>query len=316
MNGHLGVDVGSVSVKMTVIDDNVNILAKVYLRNEGIIKTLQKGLEEIEKQLLPEVIIKSVGITGSGREFTKFILGADIMNTEISAHSTGTLHYYPDVKTIMDIGGEDCKCMIFENGTWSGFQMNLTCGAGTGAMLEAISSELGIKIEDVGDLALKSKNDLFFSSKCGTICRSDAVTAKNSGALDEDILMASIHSLVNGYMRIAEKLEINPPYVFQGMTAKNKAIIKVLEGYLKHKIFVHLLCEFMGSIGMCIVAKDSKIEKTNFRGFKIKDLDIKSQFFRCKDCGNNCKVVRVKEEGKIVGYLGSKCGKYVVNDVL
>ena len=123
MNGYLGCDIGSVSLKMVVVDDDTNIIASVYLKNSGLVETIKKGLSDIAGQL-EDVEIKSVGCAGSGREFTRVLLGGDITRTEILAHTIATMHYYPGVNTIFDIGGEDCKIITLKDGVWRNYIMN------------------------------------------------------------------------------------------------------------------------------------------------------------------------------------------------
>lgn len=315
MNSYLGCDVGSVSAKMVVIDDDTNILAMVYLQNKGLIETIKKCLAEIENQL-NNTEIRAVGCAGSGREFAKISLGGDITRTEILAHTIGTMHYYPDVNTIFDIGGEDCKIITLENGIWRNYIMNNICGAGTGAMIESIARALNINIEDVGDLALRSRINLSFPGKCGVLCQSAVVSRKNKGANNEDILMGVCRALINNYLTLAKSIELKPPYVFQGATANNKALVRALEEQLNHKVIVPGYCESMGAIGMAILAKENKPEKTNFRGFAIRDLDLKSETFICEDCPNNCEVTKILIEDEPIAYLGSRCGKYSCNEAL
>jgi len=140
----LGLDIGSVSVKLALIQDG-RTRSKVYLRNTGLIPTIKEGLKQ-----LPEVNIAGVGITGSGKEFVKCLVGADYLDSEIIAHVTATQKCIPGVRTVLDIGGEDSKLMLIKGGILSGFQMNKDCGGGTGSMIETIAARLGVAIEDVG----------------------------------------------------------------------------------------------------------------------------------------------------------------------
>lgn len=305
MKNYLGIDCGSVSIKLVCIDENNNVLSKVYLRNNGLIETLKKGLKEIKN-----VRVCGVGVTGSGREFTKILVGADLVKTEILAHSIATLTYYPDVKTIFDIGGEDCKIITVNNGMMNNFVMNNICGAGTGAVIDSIASRLGIKTEDVGDIALKSKTRLNFPGKCGIFATSAVVSRLNSGANKSDILMGVCRGLINTYLTLAKNVNLEPPFIFQGATAKNKGLVKALEEELKEKVVVPDGCEMMGAIGIAMLVKDEKIEKSNFRGFEVSEQDFKPKNFLCNDCSNNCEVTQIIENGIVLGAIGSRCGKW------
>lgn len=182
------------------------------------------------------------------------------------------------------------------------------CGAGTGATLDAISSYLNVPIEDVGNLALQSKNVTNFSSKCGLICLSGVKNERNRGADVKDLLMGSCEALVNCYMRIVGNLTLKPDFIFQGATAQNKALVKALERELKHKVIVPKYCSVMGAIGAAILAMN--VKQTNWKGWNIIDKDIVLKNFVCHDCENNCKVTQLFLESKFLGGIGSWCGKW------
>jgi len=305
MKKYLGIDIGSVSAKFVLIDEDENILKSTYLRNHGIIDTIKEGLEEIA-----DGEIKGVGVTGSGRKFLNVLLGADIEKTEVLAHTVGTLKYYPKVRTIMDIGGEDSKLMVINDGVLENFMMNNICGAGTGSVIDAIASRMGIKVEDVGDIALQYKQRLDFPGKCGVFTQSSVVSRLNSGADKSNILMGVVRGLVNNYLTMAKGINLQPPYIYQGATAKNKAIVKSLEEQLNHKIVVPEYCDIMGAIGIALMTKSNGVEKTKFKGFQITNYDFKTQIKTCEDCENHCELNQIYENDKLIGSLGSRCGKY------
>lgn len=304
---YLGIDCGSVSVKAVCINENNDIIAHIYLKNKGLIETIKEILKYMEIKIKD---IDGVGVTGSGREFTKILIGADLIKTEILAHSIATLYYYPNVKTIFDIGGEDCKIMTLNDGILNNFIMNNICGAGTGATIDSITSRLGIKIEEAGDIALKSKNKLNFPGKCGIFAQSAVVSRLNTGADKSDILMGVCRGLINNFLTLAKNIKLLPPYVFQGATAKNKALIKALEDELKEKVIIPENCELMGAIGIAILVKEAKKEKTSFKGFNIINQDLKTKSLICTNCPNNCEISQIVEKDKILGSIGSRCGKY------
>ena len=301
----LGIDVGSVSIKLALINEKDELVDSIYLRNQGIIETIRDGFDKIN---VGNYDIKGVGCTGSGRFFTSLLLNADIVKTEILAHTIATLYYYPNVKTIFDIGGEDSKIMTVEDGMLSNFIMNSICGGGTGAMIEAIASRLGISIEEVGDLALSSKERLDFPGKCGIFCQSAVVNKLNSGAEKNNIMMGVVRALVNNYLSMAKGIVLGPPYVFQGATAQNIAIVKALEEQLNHKVIVPEQCAIMGAIGIALLTKECNIQKTKFNNNL--NLNCETYNFRCFDCPNHCEVTQLYNENKLVGCVGSRCGKW------
>jgi len=304
----LGVDCGSVSVKLALIDENNDVIKSCYLKNRGIAETVKIGLKKLYD---PEYEIVGAGCTGSGRRFLKLLIGADLVKTEILAHTLATLHFYPDVRTIMDIGGEDCKIMEVQDGVLGSFIMNNICGAGTGAVIESIATRLAIPIEEVGDLALQSDQHLDFPGKCGVFCQSAVVSKLNAGVSKSDIMMGVLRALINNYLMLARGVKLQPPYVFQGATAQNKALVRALQEQLKHEIIVPENCAIMGAIGIALMAKEANIQETKFRGFDIIDQEYKSINFKCDDCSNNCEVTQLlDDDGELLGSVGSRCNKW------
>jgi len=306
MSEFLGIDCGSSSVKMVILNENRKILKSVYLKNKGIIETTKEALQKVKG----DYNITSVGCTGSGREFIKIFVGGDVDKTEVLAHSVGALNYIPNAKTICDIGAEDSKIIIIEDGMIYDFAMNTICSAGTGAMLESIATRIGIKIEDVGDVAMTSTTEINIPAKCGVFAQSAVVTMLNKGVEKKDILMGVCSGLIRSYLMLAKSFEIKPPIVFQGMTAKNKALVKALEEILNHKIIVPENCELMGAIGMAIIAMENKPTKTKFKGFDIINDKFNIKNFTCNDCPNHCNITQIIQKGKTIGSMGSRCGKW------
>lgn len=299
---YLGVDCGSVSVKMAVLD-NDKVIAKTYLENQGLKDTIIEGLKEIKEQTDKE--INGVGVTGSGRQFAKILLNADLVKTEILAHVTATKYYFPDVRTIMDIGGEDSKLILLnEQGIWINYVMNQICAGGTGSMLVNIANNLGVKMEDIADIALKSKQKLNFPAKCGILCNSAVITYKNRGVGKEDLLMGTCRALIKNYMLLARNVDIQPPYVFQGATAKNKALIRVLEEELKEKIIIPEHPELMGAIGMALLLKKSNINKKF--DFNLSN-EYETKNILGWNCPNKCEITILLKDGKNAGSIGNRC---------
>lgn len=305
MKTWLGVDCGSVSIKFALIDENKKLVDSLYLRNRGIIDTVKEGLLRFYSK---KIKIQGVGCTGSGRDFVSLLLGADIVKTEILAHAIAAAHYFPKVNTVFDIGGEDCKIIELKDGIPYDFVMNSVCGAGTGSVIENIASRLGIPIEEVGEIALQSKNNLDFPGKCGVFCQSAVVSKLNSGANKSDILKGVIKALVSNYLNISKGIQLKPPYVFQGATAKNKAVIRELEKQLNHRVEVPSHCAVMGAIGIALLAKESKPKSNEDRNFKINK--YKSTNFSCGGCSNNCNIIQLYDGEKLLGAIGSRCGKW------
>ena len=305
-SAYLGLDIGSVGIKLALIDEKKKVVRKTYLKNEGIIDTVKKGLENIANG---EYEVKSVGVTGSGRNFVGMLVGADIIKTEILAHAVGTLNYYPNVKTIMDIGGEDSKIMILRNGVLEDFIMNQICGAGTGSVVDSIATRMGIKIEDVGDLALQSKQQLNFPGKCGVFMQSSVVSRLNSGANKSDILMGVVNALVNNYLMLGKSISLESPFIYQGATSQNKAIVNALEKQLGEKVTVPEYASYMGAIGIALMAQKGNILKTNFKGYHMRKRQYISKTKISNGCDNHCEITSLFEADFYVGSIGNRCDK-------
>lgn len=304
----IGIDCGSVSIKIAIIDENKKLLDTIYVRNRGIVDTVKKGMADIKND---DYDVQGVATTGSGRNFVSLLVGGDLVKTEILAHTIATLHFYPNVRTVLDIGGEDCKIMNVEDGILTNFIMNNICGAGTGSVIETIASRLGIPIEEVGDLAMSSTKDLEFPGKCGVFCQSAVVSRLNSGAKKPDILRGVVRALINNYLSLAKGVKLEPPFVFQGATAQNKAIVDALSKQLNSEVIVPEHCSVMGAIGSALLAYEGDIKKSNFKGFdNISNVDYETYNFQCTDCANRCEVTQLYEDDELKGCIGSRCGKW------
>ena len=303
---YLGVDCGSVGIKLALMDEDSQVIDTSYHKNRGIFPTVKKCLEDLAVNS-ENYEVKSVGTTGSGRKLSSYLVGADCVKTEILAHTIATLNFYPDVKTILDIGGEDCKIMTVNEGILEHFKMNSICGAGTGSIIENIAGRMNVEIEDVGDMALNYDERLDFPGKCGVFCQSAVVSCVNSGKEKKDILRGVVRALVNNYLMLGRGISLEPPFVYQGATAQNKAIVKELEEQLGNEVIVPEHAPVMGAIGAALLAKDYAPEKTNFKGFNLSEIDFKTKTLKAKGCDNNCEITYLYEGKDFVGSVGNRC---------
>jgi len=306
---YLGVDVGSVSVKFALIDEEKNVTDTLYMRNHGVIPTVQKGMAQFREQLPHEVEIGAVGVTGSGAGFSKVLIGADIHKTEILAHAIGTLHFVPDVSVIFEIGGEDSKVIFLRNGIITGFEMNRICSGGAGAFLDSLAGRLNIPIGDVGHLALERENEVNIASRCTVFATTDAVHKLNAGYRLEDVLMGVCNGLVRNYLAMLYRKVSPPPYTFQGATSKNVALRFALEQQLGADVIVppHAAC--LGAFGAAILALDNRPVRTQFKGFQLAGFDYQIRSFICEDCENHCEITEIVQSGEPIASNGSRCGK-------
>jgi len=313
--GFLGIDVGSVSTCLTVVDKAHEVLAKLYLRTQGQpIKAVQRGLNRMAQDLDGKVDIEAVGTTGSGRYLAAAIVGADVVKNEITAHAVAACQVVPSVRTVLEIGGQDSKIIILRDSIVSDFAMNTVCAAGTGSFLDHQAARLGIPIEDFGKLALKSKNPVRIAGRCSVFAESDMVHKQQLGHNTEDIIAGLCEALVRNYLNnVGKGKEILPPIVFQGGVAANAGIKAAFEKALGHEVMVPVHYDVMGAIGAAILAHETAEAAdttTKFKGFQVSELDYRATSFECDHCPNHCEVVEIMVDHQVIARWGNRCPRW------
>ncbi|MEN1761888.1 acyl-CoA dehydratase activase [Anoxynatronum sibiricum] len=312
---YMGVDVGSVSTNIVVVDEAVNVISSQYIRTNGQpLETVKAGLKTLQRRFPDDGVIRGVGTTGSGRQLVGVMLGADVIKNEITAHATATIQFVPDVRTIFEIGGQDSKIIVVENQMVTDFAMNTVCAAGTGSFLDHQAERLGIPIEDFGDKALSADRDVRIAGRCTVFAESDMIAKQQFGFSKAEIIKGLCEALVRNYINnLGRGKKLEPPFVFQGGVAANKGIIAAFEKEINHQVMVPEHYNIMGAVGSAILARNEvKISgnATSFRGFQAADLEFVPATFECEDCPNHCEVIEVKLDGRIVARWGDRCGKW------
>ena len=316
MSEFLGVDVGSISTNFALIDEEGEVLSKVYLRTQGQpIEAIKKGMEIMAQSIsLSSVQIRGVGTTGSGRVLAGTILGADIVKNEITSQAVATLHINPEVRTIFEIGGQDSKIIILQNGIVVDFAMNTICAAGTGSFLDHQAFRLKIPIEEFGNYALQSNNSVRIAGRCTVFAESDMIHKQQLGYEKKDIIAGLCEALVRNYLNnVAKGKKVSPPIFFQGGVASNLGIKTSFERELGVTITVPKHHKVIGAIGAALLAKEEINEtgkETNFRGFNLVKKQYRTKGFECDGCPNHCEVVEIFIEEKLVACWGDRCGKW------
>lgn len=305
---YLGIDIGSISTKGVIIDNNNNIIKSLYIETEADpIKASRKLIEEL-KQDLKNYQIKGIGTTGSARKLIGLMVDANIIKNEITAHAVGTLSLYPDVRTILEIGGQDSKIIILENGIIKDYAMNTLCAAGTGAFLTSQAKRLKIDIKDFGKIALTSKNPVKIAARCTVFAESDLIHKAQAGYRKEDIIAGLCKSIVANYLNnVAHQKRIRGPIVFQGGVSKNVGVKKYFEEALNEKIIVDENGHLMGALGIAILAKQNSTGK--IYNLNIKDITFETKGLECKGCSNNCEIIKIIKNDELIETLGSRCGR-------
>ena len=306
--GYLGIDIGSISTKGVVIDQGNNILAKEYLWTEGdpmgAVKRLLKALEiQLRGQ---DVQVVSVGTTGSARKLIGVMTGASVVKNEITAHAIGTTTVHPDVRTIFEIGGQDSKIVIIENGFVTDYAMNTLCAAGTGSFLSSQAHRLGVSVEDFGEIALTAKKPTNIAARCTVFAESDLVHKAQIGHKKEDIIAGLCKAVVTNYLNnIGKGKKILPPIVFQGGVSKNVGVKKAFEDAVGHEVIVDENGHLMGAFGVAVLARRSGRERPF--SFDTADIEFRTRGFECGKCANHCEIICVYRENELIDAWGNKC---------
>ena len=309
---YLGIDVGSITTKMVVMDEGDEILSKVYLRNSGRpIEAIQQGMREVLAQLGQAVSIDGVATTGSARHLAAYLVGADLIKNEITAHSVAVIGLFPDTKTIVEIGGQDSKVIVLRNGVVVDFAMNTVCAAGTGSFLDQQAARLGISIEEFGTLSLKASHPVRIAGRCTVFAETDMIHKQQMGHSVEDIVAGLCDSLVKNYLNnVCRGKEILSPIVFQGGVAANQGIKKAIERELDTSLIIPEHFDVMGAIGAAKLVKRARPSRPQFRGFDLPRKSCSTRGFECGECGNQCEVIELFVDHQVVACWGDLCERY------
>ncbi len=317
MDLYLGIDVGSVSTNLVLLDpEGEPYCTPLYLRTQGRpIEVVKQGLALLEKEVGPDDRVAGVGTTGSARFLAAALVGADVIKNEITAHAVATMRHVPDVRTILEIGGQDSKIIIIRDGVVVDFAMNTVCAAGTGSFLDQQAFRLNLSIEEFGELALKARNPVRIAGRCTVFAESDMIHKQQMGHPLPDIIAGLCEALVRNYLNnVGKGKEILPPVVFQGGVAANPGMRAAFAKALKTEIIIPPYFNVLGAYGAALLAREKAREKgyTNFRGFKIAELDFRPRSFECKGCPNACEVVEIRQGEKVLARWGDRCGRWSV----
>ncbi|MGB8491148.1 MAG: acyl-CoA dehydratase activase [Bacteroidales bacterium] len=313
---YLGIDVGSLSTNVVLIDEKHNVIARRYLPTAGKpLEAIQKGMTEIFDEIGDHVLVIGAGTTGSGRYLTGDFVGADTIQNEITAQATAAIDYDPTVDTIFEIGGQDSKYISIENGVVVDFEMNKVCAAGTGSFLEEQAEKLNINIvEEFGCMALGSECPVKLGDRCTVFMESDLNTFMQKGARNENLVGGLAYSIVYNYLqKVVADRKVGNKIFFQGGVTNNKAVVAAFEQVTGKKITIPPHFDVTGAIGAAILAQRSMAgsRKTRFKGFGIRNASYQQSRFVCQGCTNHCEISKVKIAGEKKSlFYGGRCEKY------
>ncbi|MGI6225252.1 MAG: acyl-CoA dehydratase activase [Peptococcales bacterium] len=314
VNVFLGIDVGSVSTNFVLINENQEVEYSSYIRTQGRpVEALQNGLYKMISSLPKGMKIKGAGATGSGRQLAGLIVGADVVKNEITAHAVAAVNQIYNVHTVIEIGGQDSKIIIIDQGVVSDFAMNTVCAAGTGSFLDQQAARLGLSIEKFSTLALEAKNPVRIAGRCSVFAESDMIHKQQLGHSLPDIVAGLCEALTRNYLNnVGKGKDIKGPIIFQGGVAANPGIKIAFQNALGEEVIVPKYFDVMGALGAAILAQETVTEKgkSNFKGLNLINTKFTTASFECKGCPNICEVIELYEDGSLKARWGDKCNKW------
>ncbi|MEK7448931.1 MAG: acyl-CoA dehydratase activase, partial [Planctomycetota bacterium] len=314
VEAYVGVDVGSISTNVVVIDKNKNVIARRYLMTASKpVEAVMKGLYEVGQEIGDRIIIKGCGSTGSGRYMTGEFFGADVIKNEISSHARGAVAIDPTIDTIFEIGGQDSKYISLSNGVVVDFTMNKVCAAGTGSFLEEQAEKLAVQLNgEFGERALKAPCPGCLGERCTVFMESQLNFYKQQGLEKDNLLGGLAYSIVTNYLnRVVEQRKIGNRIFFQGGVAFNRAVKAAFEKVVGKKVIVPPHHDILGAYGVAIIAMEESGQKqTRFKGFDLRHIKYETQSFECKHCANFCEIRRVNFDAAQPLFYGARCGRY------
>lgn len=308
----LGIDTGSISTKGVIIDTRGAIMARSYLWTEGNPgDAARRVVEDLAGQIDRNAVsVVAVGTTGSARRLVGAMLDATVVKNEITAHAVGTTHLHPDVRTILEIGGQDSKIICVEDGVAVDYAMNTLCAAGTGSFLSSQAHRLGVEVEEFGEIALTSKKPANIAARCTVFAESDLVHKIQVGYPREDIIAGLCKAVATNYLNnVGKGKKIVAPVVFQGGVSKNVGVVKSFEDALGMEVLVDPDGHLMGAYGAALLAADALDAARKPFAFDVNDFEFRTREVVCQKCANHCEIICVYKDDELIDSWGNRCDK-------
>ncbi|MEG1972632.1 MAG: (R)-2-hydroxyglutaryl-CoA dehydratase activase HgdC [Oscillospiraceae bacterium] len=257
----LGIDVGSTASKCVMLKDGKEIIAKSLVDSGAGTSGPGRAISEVLQSAdMNKEDIAFVLATGYGRNSIDFI---DKQMSELSCHAKGAAFLFPDVGTVIDIGGQDVKVLRIENGAMTNFQMNDKCAAGTGRFLDVMAKVLEVKVSDLAYLASLSTKRVAISSTCTVFAESEVISQLSQGTDKCDIINGIHHSVANRVVGLASRVGVRDRVVMTGGVAQNTGVIKALQEQMEHEIFTSPITQYIGALGAALFAFEKFNDKNS-----------------------------------------------------
>ncbi|MBN2536163.1 MAG: hypothetical protein JXB88_24995 [Spirochaetales bacterium] len=304
----LGFDIGSTSTKALVMDSRKNVLGGFYTKTGGDpVNAVQRCIQEIKNtlEITDSRFIHGVCTTGSGRKMIKELFNADMELNEITAHARAAFHLDRQTDTIIEIGGQDSKFTVLQNGDVVYSNMNYVCAAGTGSFIEEQAKRLDLTLPEFSDIAIKAKAP-YTSDRCTVYMERDISLLLSEGVPRNAIALAVLFSVRDNYIsKVVNKNLIGNHIVFQGATARNKALVACFEQYLGKPVAVSPYCHLTGAMGAAISLIEKEFSGSSFL-WDVRNITIQDE--TCDLCSNHCSLKVIHSNGRKAGW-GMKCGR-------
>lgn len=307
----LGIDIGSISTDLVVMDSSFDIVEKLYLRTRGKpLEAVKEGMEILGRSF-EDKDIGGAGLTGSGRALGAALVGADVVKNEITAHARAAAFIDPEIHTVIEIGGQDSKLIVMKDGFVEDFAMNTVCAAGTGSFLDRQAERMGISVDEMGRMAAEAEKYVPIAGRCAVFAESDIIHKQQKGADEGELMAGMCHALASSFLsNLAKGRKIQSKICFQGGVASNKGMRKAFEDILVCDVMVPKEHKVMGALGAAILACEKSRGETAFRGFGMAGKKLEINEKDCGLCENNCSVVEISADGSFFGCCGDRCGMY------
>lgn len=309
---YLGVDIGSTSTKGVVTDTDGDVLAGFYTATAGrpleAVQLIFEALSAWAEEKRLELRFIGVSTTGAGRKLIGRIVGADLILDEITAHARAAVQLHPGVDTILEIGGQDSKFTTLRDGRVTLSVMNSVCAAGTGSFIEEQARRLGVPLAEYGERTVGHRSPLA-STRCTVFMERDLNHHLHEGYPRGEVLAAVLHSVRENYLNnVAVSSLIGDTVVFQGATARNRALVAAFEQRLGKPIHVSRFCHLTGALGAALTLRDEGVRTSAFRGLALHRSRIPIRSETCELCPNHCRLSIAEVAGETVAY-GFLCGR-------
>jgi predicted CoA-substrate-specific enzyme activase len=315
---YIGLDIGSTSTKMVVMDVQGDVVLDIYRKTLGApIRASQylfKALEDISGDMNVRFDVRGFGTTGSGRKLIGKIVGADAIINEITCFAKGATHVDGSIETIFEIGGQDSKFISLKSGRVHDSNMNYVCAAGTGSFVEEIAKKMGMDVNEIGDLVMGVSPPVT-SDRCTVFMEQDVLKLIRQGYDKRECMAAVLYSVARNYLTkvVGNRKFSNKRIFYFGATARNRGLVAAFENLLGAEIVVSPYCHVMGAYGAALLAREN-IEGlksgTRFNGIQVHNKEIGLAYEKCGLCANNCTVTHAVIDGvKQEASWGYMCGR-------